>query len=97
MSNTDLERSLLLAKLPGLEAAKASLEEEISKIRSLFWGEAGPKRRGRRPGAKPAGRPPGKRRGPSKAGRKRISEMMKARWAARKAAEAGKAKKSKAS
>jgi hypothetical protein len=97
LPTTELEKSLLLAKLPGLEAAKASIEEEIGKIRSLFWSDAGPRRRGRVAAAKSVGRPRGKRRGPSKEGRKRISEMMKARWAARKAAEAGKAARKRAS
>jgi hypothetical protein len=90
-----MDRTLLLAKLPGLEAAREKLEEEILDIRRTIWPKPAVNAGGRRPSAK--GQRGGlnkvapKKRGLTLAGRKRLSQLMKARWAERKATAAKKA------
>ena len=77
--------------LADLESERQRIDKAIAALQSLEGGAstAAPGRRGRRPG-----RPPGpakqqgngrrRRRTMSPAARKRISEMMKLRWAERK-------------
>ena len=89
MANTDVDRSLLLGRLPGLEAAREKLEEEILNIRSVLWPESHSNARGAQPSAGVKGGGATKKRtskkvGLSEAGRKRLSDLMKARWAAKR-------------
>ncbi len=77
--------------LSDLKAERDRIYQAISAIEGLFSPSA--PRRGRPPKAKPAAAAPGnKRRGMSAAARKRISEAMKKRWAARKVPAAPKRK-----
>lgn len=73
----------------------AELEEQIARLkeaRSLLAGvTTGAKRRGRPPG-KSSARGNGRKRHLSAEGRKRISEALKRRWAARRKAAAKTAK-----
>jgi hypothetical protein len=88
-----MDRTLLLAKLPGLEAAREKLEEEILDIRRTLWPEPTSNAGARRPSTKRQRRGPKatpKKRGLTPAGRKTLSQLMKARWAERKAAAAKK-------
>jgi len=71
-----------------LEKIVAELKQEIERIGKaiglLEQSEAPKKRRGRRPGiAASASSNKPKRKGLTAAGRKRLSEMMKKRWAER--------------
>ena len=82
--------------LADLESERQRIDKAIAALQSIEGGgstSATPGRRGRRPGR--PGRPPGsgatqggggrrRRRTMSPAARKRISEMMKQRWAERK-------------
>ncbi len=73
--------------LSQLEAERDRLQDAISALKSLNSGS--PNSAAGKSSARKAGRP-GRRRGMSAAGRKRISDMMKARWAAhRKKAKKG--------
>ena len=83
----DNQRLLELA-IAGLEAARQRIDSEIAALRQRL----GKKGSSRTP-APPAGRKPAKRKGGITAeGRRKISEMMTARWAARRAALAKKKK-----
>jgi hypothetical protein len=91
-------KALLKVKWEGnVEVKKiiVELDEQITRLkeaRSLLAGvETGPKRRGRPPG-KSTGKGNGRKRHLSAEGRKRISEALKRRWAARRKA-AGKTAK----
>ena len=89
MANTDVDRSLLLGRLPGLEAALEKLEEEILNIRSVLWPESRSNARGAQPSAGLTGGGATRKRRAKKgrlseAGRKRLSDLMKARWAAKR-------------
>jgi hypothetical protein len=76
-----------------LEKIVAELKSEMDRIGraiGLLETQEAPKRRGRPPGsgmAKAASKKPG-RRGLTPAGRKRLSEMMKKRWAERRMKQA---------
>ncbi len=73
--------------LSELRAERARIEQAIAALEALDTTTAAtPARRGRRPGAtaKPGPKPRGGRRNMSAEGRKRISEMMKKRWAERR-------------
>jgi len=77
--------------LSSLKAERDRIHKAISAIEGLF--SPPPARRGRPPKVKPAAAAPGnKPRGMSAAARKRISEAMKKRWAARKVKAAPKRK-----
>lgn len=71
-----------------IEKIVAELKQEMERIGraiGLLQQSEPPKRRGRKPGTKVAtssNKP--KRRGLTPAGRKRLSEMMKKRWAERR-------------
>ncbi len=98
MANTDVDRSLLLSRLPGLDAAREKVEEEILNIRRILWPEPRSNARGSRRSADVKGggatkKGMAKKGRLSDAGRKRLSELMKARWAARRGATAKKATK----
>lgn len=81
--------TLLQAALEGLEAQKARIEEQISKVKSLLGGGSKPA-----PAPAPAAAPaaatatgkraytPRKRRKLSAEGRARIAEAQRKRWAA---------------
>lgn len=71
----------------------AELEQEIARLkqaRALLAGETTVSRRGR-PAGKPASTGAAKKRNLTPEGRKRISEALKRRWAARRKALAKKA------
>ena len=83
--------------LADLQAERARIDQAISALQSLEGTSTGtasaPARRGRRPGRPPKSASTGtsaaprngrRRRTMSPAARKRISEMMKQRWAERK-------------
>ena len=76
---------LIELAIKGLEAERASIEREIAELRQQA--------NGRRPNTTPAtttASTDGHRRGITAAGRRKLSEMMKARWAARRKAAAKK-------
>ena len=68
-------QELLQAALEGLEIQKQRLQDQIQRVQSLLG-----KRRGR-PAAEPAAPGKRKRRRLSAAGRKRIAEAQRRRWA----------------
>src|SRR5436190_4244241 len=78
------ETRLLELALKGLEAERSSIDEEIADIQSRIRRDGATSA----PHAAPASSQPAQRgrRGLSAAGRRKISEMMKARWAARRKA-----------
>jgi len=83
MAIADVDRYAKLAMLPGLEAARNRIEEQIQEIRRAVWPSGRPARAG---SSAATGKRGSKRRGLTAAGRKRLSELMKARWAQRRAA-----------
>jgi hypothetical protein len=90
-NSNDVDRYAKLAMLPGLEAARDRIAQQILEIRSAVWPE------GRQAATKISSAPNG-RRGRKKghlsaAGRKRLSELMKARWAERRGPTGKKAKR----
>ena len=68
-----------------LKGERSKLDAAIQALEGLSGGSDYAKRRGRPPGSssKPAGAPR-KKRGMSAAGRKRLAEAMRSRWAAAK-------------
>jgi hypothetical protein len=81
----DQTRLLELA-LKGLEAERTRLEEEIAEIRQRLVGGGARLVVAAAAAAGATGRGRGRRGGLSAEGRRKISEMMKARWAARRKA-----------
>jgi hypothetical protein len=82
-----LSKDILTAALAGLEAQKKTIEHHILQVQTLLG--TAPKRRGRPPkraqtfgGGGEVPTPFKKRRGMSAATRKRMTEVMKRRWAA---------------
>lgn len=70
-----------------LERQKAAIENALAALRDVSGTEA-PKRRGRPPGSgakRGPGRPPKKQVRFTDAGRQRLAEAMKQRWAAKRA------------
>jgi hypothetical protein len=67
-----------------LEEQKAAIEKALSALRDLDGPAAGAAAPARR------GRPPKRKGGMTPAGRRRLSEALKARWAAQKAGSAAK-------
>jgi len=77
---TKLDNDILAAAIDGFEAQKKRIDEQIADIRELLTGGRA------EPAAKPeAGR---ERRKVSAAGRKRMAEAQRKRWAAKKQASA---------
>jgi len=75
-----------------LEKQREAIDRALAALRDIGRGQgSAPKKRGR-----PKGSVNKKRRGPSAEGRKRIAEAQRARWAAKKAAEARKSARRKA-
>jgi hypothetical protein len=83
---TKLDNEILAAAIEGFEAQKKHIDTQIAEIRQKLGG-----------GAEPAATPqPGrKRRKMSAAGRKRIAEAQRKRWAASKKGSAAPAKAAK--
>jgi hypothetical protein len=71
-----------------LERQREAIDRALAALHEVSSSEGHQRRR--KAAVKRAGR---KRRGPSPEGRRRIAEAQRARWAAKKAAEAGAAKK----
>jgi hypothetical protein len=69
-------QELLRAALEGLEIQRQRIEEQIRSVQSLLGGRRGPK-----PAAEKAAPGRRKRRRLSAAGRKRIAEAQRRRWA----------------
>jgi hypothetical protein len=69
-----LDNEILAAAIEGLEAQKKRIDAQIAEVRQLLHGG----------GAEPAATPeaPRKRRTMSAAGRKRVAEAQRKRWAA---------------
>ena len=78
-TENDVDRYSKLAMLPGLEAARDRIDQQILEIRQSVWPEGRSKAKGIS-----TGNPAGKKRGLTAAGRKRLSDLMKARWAQRR-------------
>jgi hypothetical protein len=99
MPYVNIDTSILQAALEGLERRREQLEEQIRSVRSLIDGAR--LGRARKPESDANGqmaepRPARKKRGISAAGRKRLAELMRERWAAKRtAAQAKPARKSK--
>jgi hypothetical protein len=92
MANMSREDLAALARA-GAAHRLAQLEAEMSAITQAFPGiRSAVTRRGQTAGARAARTPARKRRRLSPEGRKRISEMMKKRWADRRKAAARAAK-----
>jgi hypothetical protein len=72
---TKLDNDILAAAIEGFEEQKRRIDAQIAEIRQLLTGGAAG------PTAKPE---PGKRRKVSAAGRKRMAEAQRKRWAAKK-------------
>ena len=78
-----------------LEQQRAAIETALTALRAIS-GTPEPKRRGRPPGTaakRGPGRPPKKQVHISDAGRKRLAESMKKRWAVKRAVKKAKLKK----
>src|SRR5580704_10336630 len=72
---TKLDNDILAAAIEGFEDQKKRIDAQIAEIRRLLTGGA----------AEPAAKTePGKRRKVSAAGRKRMAEAQRKRWAAKK-------------
>ena len=76
----DMNTRLLELALKGLEAERDNIDREIAQLKSQLHGTAAQSRRQQPKKAQQ------RRRGITPAGRRKISEMMKARWAARRKA-----------
>jgi hypothetical protein len=70
--------------LSELRAERNRIDQAIAALEALDTTAATPAARTNKPGPKPRGPKPGGRRHMSAAGRQRISEMMKKRWAERR-------------
>jgi hypothetical protein len=88
---TAMDESLLTAALHGLEAERARIDERIAYVRSLM------SKRGRGRPPKAEIEPVAKKRGLTAAGRRRLAELMRQRWAAKRTAAQAKARKKKSS
>jgi hypothetical protein len=87
MAGLSRDELLVLARV-GAAARIAALEAEIALIRRTFPNLGGSAQAARRGPGRPAGTTPKpRRRKMSAAGRKRISDMMKKRWAERRKAK----------
>lgn len=69
--------------LSELRAERTRIDQAIAALEALDGSPAAPAQRGK-PGPKPGSKRGGHRRGMSAEGRRRISEMMKKRWAERR-------------
>ncbi|MFB3813963.1 MAG: hypothetical protein ACE14L_07605 [Terriglobales bacterium] len=70
--------------LSELRAERGRIDQAIAALEAIDRAGSAPSRRGRAAGARSAAQPIRRRRRMSAAGRKRLSEMMKKRWAERR-------------